>query len=97
MRPMERLTKRAMGSRSAVVVVSLALALGAAGAHAAPKRAETGSDKVPITTVSDEARTLYLEGRDLLEKLRVTDAHARFESAVGKDKDFALGSVGLAN
>ena len=88
---------RITGSRSAVVVVCLAFALGGARAHAAPRQAEASRDKVPITTMSDDARTLYLEGRDLLEKLRVTDAHARFESAVAKDKDFALGYVGLAN
>lgn len=97
MRTIERITEHVAGSRSAVVVISLALAFGAAAVHAAPKPGETSRDKVPITTVSDEARTLYLEGRDLLEKLRVTDAHARFESSVGKDKDFALGYVGLAN
>jgi tetratricopeptide (TPR) repeat protein len=99
MRTIERITEHVAGSRSAVVV-SLAIAflgLGAAAAHAAPKPGETSRDKVPITTVSDEARALYLEGRDLLEKLRVTDAHARFESSIGKDRDFALGFVGLAN
>jgi tetratricopeptide (TPR) repeat protein len=79
-----------------VVVVGLAFALGGR-AHAAPRQTEAGRDKVPITTTSDDARTLYLEGRDLLEKLRITDAHARFESSVGKDQDFALGYVGLAN
>jgi tetratricopeptide (TPR) repeat protein len=88
---------RITNSRAAVVVVGLAFALGGARAHAAPKHAEASRDKVPITTASDDARALYLEGRDLLEKLRITDAHARFESAVAKDKDFALGHVGLAN
>jgi hypothetical protein len=53
-------------------------------------------DEVPITTVSDAARALYLQGRDLNEKLHQTDAHALFERAVIKDKDFALAYLGLA-
>jgi tetratricopeptide (TPR) repeat protein len=66
---------------------------------AAPARAQApdAAGKMPITTASPEARTLYLQGRDLLEKLRVTDARRLFEGAVAKDPDFALGYVGLAN
>jgi tetratricopeptide (TPR) repeat protein len=56
-----------------------------------------GSDKIPITTSSDEAKRLYLEGRDLLEKLRATDARRLFEQAVAKDPGFALAYAGLAN
>jgi len=59
--------------------------------------AQTTGDKVPITTSSQEARQLYLEGRDLLEKLRGTDARRRFEQSVAKDPNFALAYVGLAN
>ena len=51
---------------------------------------------VEITTSSEEARTLYLKARDLSEKLRATDAHAVFEQAVAKDKDFAIGWLGVA-
>jgi tetratricopeptide (TPR) repeat protein len=54
-------------------------------------------DKVPITTASNEARQLYVQGRDLAEKLRATDARKLYEQAVAKDKDFALGYLGLAN
>ncbi len=68
-----------------------ALALAAAG-HAI---AQDG--KVPITTKSQEARTLYLKGRDLQEKLRATDAHEQFRKAAAADKDFALAQLGLAN
>jgi tetratricopeptide (TPR) repeat protein len=53
--------------------------------------------KVPITTKSDEARQLYLLGRDLQEKLRATDAHEQFQKAAAADKDFALAQLGLAN
>jgi tetratricopeptide (TPR) repeat protein len=58
---------------------------------------EAGRDKVPVTTASAEARAAYLQGRDLLEKLRITDARKQFEAAVVKDRDFALGYLGLAN
>jgi len=57
----------------------------------------SGGDKIPITTSSNEARKLYLEGRDLLEKLRATDARHLFEQAAAKDPNFALAYVGLAN
>lgn len=55
------------------------------------------ADRVPVTTKSDEARQLYLKGRDLLEKLRATDARALFQQAAAKDPSFALAQVGLAN
>jgi hypothetical protein len=55
------------------------------------------ADKIPITTSSEEARQLYLKGRDLSEKLRATDARPFFEQAAAKDPSFALAQVGLAN
>jgi tetratricopeptide (TPR) repeat protein len=58
---------------------------------------KTEAAKVTITTASPEALKLYLEGRDLTEKLRATDAHAVLEKAVAKDKDFAMGHLALAN
>src|SRR3990172_13026350 len=63
-----------------------------AGANAA-----TAADKIPITTQSEEARQLYLKGRDLSEKLRATDARVFFQQAAAKDPSFALAQVGLAN
>ena len=53
--------------------------------------------KIPITTSSEEARRLYLQGRDLAEKLRATDARRLYKDAVAKDPGFALGHLGLAN
>jgi tetratricopeptide (TPR) repeat protein len=55
------------------------------------------ADRIPITTSSEEARKLFLEGRDLSEKLRATDARVLFEKAAAKDPGFALAQVGLAN
>ncbi len=51
--------------------------------------------KVPITA-SDEAVELYLQGRDLAEKLRGTDAREYFQQAVAADDDFALGYWALS-
>ena len=45
---------------------------------------------VPITTSSPEARALYLEGRDLVERLKNTEGHLRTDQAVKKDPQFAL-------
>jgi tetratricopeptide (TPR) repeat protein len=69
----------------------------AAAKASGDKDRDKDREKVPITTVSPEARTLYLEGRNLLETLRVTDARRRFEAAVEQDRGFALGYLGLAN
>ena len=51
---------------------------------------------VPVTTSSEPARELYLEGRALLDSGRVTEAHDRFVQAVGQDLNFALAHLGLA-
>ena len=64
---------------------------------AAGPQSNSAAGKVPITTSSDEARTLYLRGRELAEALRGTDARALYKQAVEKDGQFALGYVGLAN
>jgi tetratricopeptide (TPR) repeat protein len=56
-----------------------------------------GADKIPITTSSDEARQLYLKGRDLADKLRATDSRKLYEEAAAKDRTFALAQLGLAN
>ncbi len=58
--------------------------------------AASSPDKIPITTTSQEARQLYLQGRDLTEKLRGTDAYPFFQKAVAKDPSFALAYCQLA-
>lgn len=51
---------------------------------------------VPITTSSRPALTAFLEGRDLLEKLRRTESREHFARAVELDPDFALAHLYLA-
>ena len=53
-------------------------------------------DKIPITTSSDEAKTHYLQGRSLSEKLLGQDARQYFEQAVAKDPNFATAHLSLA-
>lgn len=66
-------------------------------AAVAAASAQTGpASKIAITTASDEARGLYLKGRELAEKLRATDARRFYEQAVAKDSNFALAHLGLA-
>jgi len=53
--------------------------------------------KIPITTASEEARKEYLAGRDLQEKLRITDSIAHFDKAISLDPNFALAELNRAN
>jgi tetratricopeptide (TPR) repeat protein len=77
----------------------LVFALLVACAASAPAAAQTppAAGKISITSTSEEARALYLKGRDLAEKLRATDARRYYEQAAAKDAGFALAYVGLAN
>ena len=47
--------------------------------------------KVPITTTSDEARDLYMQGRALFDDLRFVDANGLFAQSVEADDNFAMG------
>jgi hypothetical protein len=52
--------------------------------------------KIPITTSSEKALKLFLEGRDLTEKLRFQESREYFEKAVAEDPEFALAFMNLA-
>lgn len=52
--------------------------------------------KVPITTSSEEARALYLQGREFIERLQTSEGRARFEQAVARDPAFALAEYNLS-
>lgn len=45
---------------------------------------------IPITTASDEARRLFLEGREKFDNIEFATAAGIFDQAIGKDPDFAL-------
>lgn len=57
--------------------------------------AKTG--KIAVTTSSEEARKEFLAGRDLSEKLRITDSIAHFDKAISLDPNFALAELSRAN
>jgi tetratricopeptide (TPR) repeat protein len=58
----------------------------------------TGNNgKIPITTSSEEARKEFLAGRDLSEKLRITDSIAHFDKASSLDPNFASAELLRAN
>jgi tetratricopeptide (TPR) repeat protein len=52
--------------------------------------ASGGEKKIPITTSSQEARQLFLKGRDLVDNLRLTDGNPFFKKATELDSGFAL-------
>jgi tetratricopeptide (TPR) repeat protein len=67
-------------------------------ATASSPTATTGNNgKIPITTSSEEARKEFLAGRDLAEKLRITDSIAHFDKAISLDPNFALAELSRAN
>ncbi len=82
-------------SKITLALCAVALCSLTVDAVAATKKQKT--DKIPITTSSEEAKKLYMEGRDLAEKLRATDAHKLYQQAVAQDQNFALAHLGLAN
>lgn len=53
-------------------------------------------EKIPVTTSSDQARDLYLQARDLAEKLRAPDARPIYDQAIAADPTFALAYLGRA-
>jgi tetratricopeptide (TPR) repeat protein len=66
-------------------------------AAAAVAAAADDAGKIPITTASTEARTLYLQGRDAGERLLGADSRELFAKAVAADPNFALAHFALAN
>ena len=61
-----------------------------------PAAASSDGGKIPVTTSSAEARAEFLQGRDLAEKLLITDSIQHFEKAVSLDPNFAFAEINLA-
>ena len=57
---------------------------------AASSDAAIAAEKVPVTTSSDAARELYVQGRALFDDLHFLDANAKFAEAVAADTEFAM-------
>jgi len=86
-----------------LAVCSAGLLLAACGQEEQPAAdAETvaapaeAAAKIPLTTASEQARDLYMQGLALFDDLHATDAHSMFTKAVAADPDFAMGYVQVA-
>ena len=55
------------------------------------------SGKIPITTKSDEAKTNYLHGQELFDKLQANASRSYFDKAIALDPDFASAELARAN
>jgi tetratricopeptide (TPR) repeat protein len=67
----------------------------APAAQAAPAASADGG-KIPVTTANADAKAEFLQGRDLQEKLVITDSIAHFEKAAQLDPNFAMAELNLA-
>jgi len=68
-------------------VFSVLIALPLLAGCGQPAEEDTG---IPITTVSDEARENFVQGRDAMEMNRREDARAAFDRAIEADPAFAI-------
>src|SRR6266540_2443785 len=70
-----------------------------AAAPAAEAKAPTpaGGGKIPVTTSSAEAKAEFLQGRDMVDKLLITDSVQHFKKAASLDPNFAWAELSLAN
>ena len=80
---------RKASSFNLVAATLLVVTVGSACRPQAEQSAPSQPAEIPVTTSSEEAREAFLEGRDLNERLRATDAHEFFQRAVELDPDFA--------
>jgi tetratricopeptide (TPR) repeat protein len=97
------ITNDSWGTRTvaACAVLLLLTACGqkeeAASVPAAAAPQEATPVEVPVTTASEEARALFIEGRALLDGLHRVEAHQKFLQALEADPNFAMGHVLAAN
>jgi tetratricopeptide (TPR) repeat protein len=66
-----------------------------AAAEAKPAAPADGG-RIPITTSSQEARAEFLQGRDMVDKLLITDSAAHFRKAIELDPGFASAELALS-
>jgi tetratricopeptide (TPR) repeat protein len=66
----------------------------AKSSNAATASAKDG--KLPVTTSSEDARKEFLQGRDLAERLLITDSIQHFDKAISLDPNFAYAELSRA-
>src|SRR3984893_11514834 len=81
-----------------LIVVTLAMMIlsGCANPGDSKVAANTDSGKIPVTTSSEEAKKEFLAGRDLAEKLLITDSLQRYDKAIALDPNFASAELNRA-
>jgi tetratricopeptide (TPR) repeat protein len=61
-----------------------------------PAVAKSDSDKIPVSTASEEAKKEFMHGRELNEKLLIQDSIQHFDKAISLDPNFALAELNRA-
>jgi tetratricopeptide (TPR) repeat protein len=93
---------RANASSNYLLAAVVGLSLAASSACNQTKdpssaNASSAGGKIPITTKSEEAKSEYLEGRALAEKLLAQDSLAHFDRALMLDPEFAGAELARSN
>lgn len=84
-----------MRKRSVLISILLTFLFGSIGLFVAGC-SSSDDGKIPITTSSDKARALFVEGRDYSENLRGSRAISLFQDAIILDSNFALAHLNLS-
>jgi len=79
-----------------IVAVAMMAFSGCAAAGDNKVAANSEGGKIPVTTSSDEAKKEFLAGRDLAEKLQITDSLQHYDKAITLDPNFASAELNRA-
>ena len=90
------MSQRSAASLARLTCLALAAMVTNAESGIAQDRGAAELAKVPVTTISADARAEYLKGRTLGENLRAHDSREVLQRAVAKDPNFALAHYSLA-
>ena len=77
--------------RSKLILFLAIVAIVAASSSGCGKTTEAG--KIPLSTISDAARSEYLQGRDFAERLLVHEAADKFDRSIALDPTFAMAEL----
>jgi tetratricopeptide (TPR) repeat protein len=94
-----RLNDRTRFGSIAILLLSAAVlsACNKTGNAVSSAAASTDGGKIPITTKSDDARSEFLQGRALSDKLLGQDSLQHFDKAIALDPEFASAELARAN
>jgi tetratricopeptide (TPR) repeat protein len=84
-------------ARLAIAMLALLVVTTACNKGNETTSAAASDGKIPITTKSDEARMEFVQGRDMVERLLITDSVQHFDRALTLDSDFASAELARAN